>query len=384
MNVSGADVIVVGGGIVGTAAAAFLTDAGMRVVLVEREGLAAGASGANSGVVQQPFDPILVGLYRDTVALYRELSAAGVGFRLPDTPAGMLFLAEDESAARRYAESVTQAFPTLGVEVLEGRTLQEFEPSLGPNLWACLVETGYPVVPAGSTYVYATLAEAGGAIVRLGRSAVPVFRGDSAIGVRVDEQLLEADAVLIAAGPWTSALLDPTGRWLPIRALWGVVVEADLADPPLHPLEEASIEAAIGVRDEPDQSGQVRVGGDLPTAELDFSLVPQLPSSAVGSTFLDEEPDPRKWIEPILLRAMRYVPRLVDAPIRGVRACARPQSADGRPLIGQVPGRNSLFVCAGHGPWGISTGPASARLVVDLILGKDPTVAPAFEPARLI
>ena len=59
-----------------TAAAAFLADGGARVTIVEREGLASGASGANSGVVQHPFDPILASLYRETVELYRDLSGA--------------------------------------------------------------------------------------------------------------------------------------------------------------------------------------------------------------------------------------------------------------------------------------------------------------------
>jgi glycine/D-amino acid oxidase-like deaminating enzyme len=41
-----------------------------------------------------------------------------------------------------------------------------------------------------------------------------------------------------------------------------------------------------------------------------------------------------------------------------------------------------LFVAAGHGPWGISLGPASARLVADLVLGRAPAPPPAFDPAR--
>ena len=73
------DVIVVGGGIVGAAAAAFLADGGAQVTIVERAGLASGASGANSGVVQHPFDPILAALYRETVELYRDLSALDLG-----------------------------------------------------------------------------------------------------------------------------------------------------------------------------------------------------------------------------------------------------------------------------------------------------------------
>jgi glycine/D-amino acid oxidase-like deaminating enzyme len=68
------DVAVIGGGIVGTAAAAFLAEGGARVTLYEREALAAGASGRNSGVVQHPFDPVLVPLYLETVELYRRLA----------------------------------------------------------------------------------------------------------------------------------------------------------------------------------------------------------------------------------------------------------------------------------------------------------------------
>ena len=382
MNAATADVVVVGGGIVGTAATAFLAEAGARVILVEREGLASGASGANSGVVQHPFDPILAALYRDTLRLYRELSSAAAGFRLPEEPAGMLFVSAQEDAARRQATTIAAAFPELRTLVVGGAALQRLEPAVGPDLWACRVDIGYPVVPAASTYAYATLAEARGAAVRQGHAAVLEVEGDAVVGVRVDGRLLAAGTVLVAAGPWTPELLDPSGRWVPIRPSWGVVVEAELAEPPRHVLEEAGIDAAIGVPGEPTGTAGAGANRDPGAHEVDFSLVPQPGASAVGSTFLEHEPDPTAWMEPILVRATRFVPRVADAPIRGVRACARPQSADGRPLIGRVPGRQRLFVCAGHGPWGISTGPASARLVVDLILGRNPAIAHALDPTR--
>ena len=69
------DVAVIGGGIVGTATAAFLAEGGARVTLYEREALAAGASGRNSGVVQHPFDSALVPLYEETVQIYRRVEA---------------------------------------------------------------------------------------------------------------------------------------------------------------------------------------------------------------------------------------------------------------------------------------------------------------------
>jgi len=104
--------------------------------------------------------------------------------------------------------------------------------------------------------------------------------------------------------------------------------------------------------------------------------------SAVGSTFLDEEPDLDAWTEPILRRATTFVPALLDAPIRETRACARPQSTDGRPLVGAMPAIDGLSICAGHGPWGITTGPASARMVADLVLGRPVVIGRAFDPMR--
>jgi glycine/D-amino acid oxidase-like deaminating enzyme len=372
-NVGAPDVIVVGGGIVGTSAAAFLAAAGASVVLVEREGLASGASGANSGVVQHPFDPVLAGLYRETVDLYRVLAAGSNAFPFPASPAGLLYVSADEAAVRRQASLIHSAFPQLALDVLVGEALCEAEPALAPDLWACRVDIGYPVMPGASTYAYATLAESSGATIRLGRAATLATEGDAAVGVLVDGRLLPAGAVLAAAGPWTPELLDPSGRWVPIRPRWGVVVEAELERPPTHVLEEAGIEAVLDTM--PAGTGEM-------SDAVEFSLVPLPGASVVGSTFLPGEPDPSAWMEAVLERAVGFVPAVIDAPIRGAHACARPQSADGRPLIGAVPGRRGLYVCAGHGPWGISTGPASARLVTDLILGRSPGIPAELDPAR--
>jgi len=71
------DVAVIGGGIVGTAAAAFLAEAGAEVTLAEQTEIGAGASGRNSGAVQHPFDPALTALHEETVELFRELEAPG-------------------------------------------------------------------------------------------------------------------------------------------------------------------------------------------------------------------------------------------------------------------------------------------------------------------
>lgn len=365
-----AEVVVIGGGIVGTSAAAFLADAGVHVTLVEREGLASGASGANQGIVQHPFDPVLDPLYHDTVTLYRDLAIPGSGFHMPDEPTGMLFLSPDEDAVRGEATDIAKTFDHVRTDVIGGADLHRLEPSLAEGLWACRADIGYPVAPGASTYAYATRAESLGAVIRQGRAATLAIEAGAVAGVEVARRTIPADAVLVAAGPWTSDVLDPAGRAVPVVPRWGVIIEADVANAPRHILEEGGIGSML--------AGQE--GGP----QQDFSLVPFPDTSAIGATFLTEEPVPEEWIERILTRAMAFVPGVEDAPIRNVRACARPVSIDGRPLIGPVPGIAGLFVCAGHGPWGISTGPASASLVTDAILGRNPVIPPELDPARFL
>ena len=373
------DVAIIGGGIVGVATAAFIAETGARVVLYEREGLGAGASGANSGVIQHPFDPALRSLHRETVRLYRILSEADAGFRLAPEPAGMLLVSRNSSVVRRLADWLIAAMPDLLPEVVEGAALRALEPLLAPEIVACRLNIGYPVPPAASTYAYATLAERFGATIRLGRSATPVIRSGRAVGCLVDGQLEPAGAVVVAAGPWTSELIDPSGGWRPIRPLWGVVVETSLELAPGHVLEEAEMDEALGTG---DVGPEADAAATEPGLSPRFSLVTAAGTSAVGSTFLDEQPDPASWVVPILSHAAEFVPSLAAAPIRSVRACARPLAADGRPLIGPLPGVDGLYVCAGHGPWGISTGPGSARLVADAVLGRQPAIPAELNAGR--
>jgi glycine/D-amino acid oxidase-like deaminating enzyme len=384
-NACTADVVIVGGGIVGAAAAMFLAEAGASVTLVERDGLASAASGANSGVIQHPFDPVLAALYRETLEHDRRLAAADVGFAMGAEPAGLLYVSRDERAVRETDRALALTFPELGRDVVAGMDLARLDPAVSPELWACRVDIGFPVQPAASTYGFATLAERVGVRVRVGRPAVLAHDGDRVTGVVVDGLRIAAGAVLVAAGPWTPEVIDPIGRWRPIQPRWGVVVETLLPAGPRHVLEEAEIGEAIGT-DQPARESTFDGVDDVLATEtdVDFSFVPLDGVATIGSTFLTHEPEPASWAEPILAHAARFVPAVADAPIRGTRSCPRPQSLDGRPLIGAVPGRDRLFVCAGHGPWGISTGPASARLVADAILGRSPAIPRALDPARFV
>lgn len=368
------DVAIVGGGIVGAAAAAFLTAAGARVTLFEKDVIAAAASGRNSGVIQHPFDPVLVGLYRESLGLYRTLAEeSGGAFVLPAEPAGLLAVGWDEALATGLAAEWAAAYPETAPQVLTGPALRDLEPALAPDVVACRVSIGYPVVPAAATRAFAALAETRGATLRIGRQAHLAIRRGAAVGVEVDGSVKPAGSVVVAAGPWTPRLVEPSGAWRPIRSVWGVVAEISLARPPRHVLEEIAIDI------EPAEGPPVAAA---PARGVDFSLVTADGASSLGSTFLADEPDPDRLAEPLRERGARFVPEIGRVPVRGLRTCARPLAFDGRPLVGAVPGLRGAFVAAGNGPWGISTGPATARLIAELVLGRDAAIPAALDPAR--
>jgi len=369
-----ADVVVIGGGIIGCAAAALLADRGALVVLVEASAIAAGASGRNLGAVQHPFDPILAPLYRESLTRYRALAAEHGGFRIDRDPPGLLLLNRDAAAAAAQARRLAQAVPELRPELVSPDELTRLEPSLAHGPAAVLLETGHPIPPASATGAWADVAGERGVRFLVGTAAHPVVESDRVVGAQLaDGYSIAADTVLVAAGPWTPSVVDPHGEWQPIGLTWGVTVQLRLPGAaPRHILEEDEVDTVNRAAAATARAAQAIDYGEPEPPSL-FSLASAAGVSTLGSTFLPIEPDPA-FIEPLLLhRAVEFLPAVEQAEIIGRRACARPQSVDGRPFIGRAPEVDGLFVCAGHGPWGISTGPASAAMVARAILdGTEP------------
>ena len=350
------------------------------MTLVERTALGAGASGRNSGVVQHPFDPVLIALHLETLDLYRGLGEDGM--ELGATPVGLLSVTLDPAVAREQTTALEASHPTLDPTYVGPGEATAIEPALSPAVAACRLEMGYPVEPMAAVRAYGRRAERHGVEILLGTAAQPALHGERVRGVDLaDGTRIDAEHVVVAAGPWTSGLVDPTGRWAPIRPLWGVDVALTLADPPRHVLEEAGIEIA------PDRGPSPAAGHeDRPPSPddhgLSFSLVTADGRSSLGSTFLHDEPDPSRFVPAVVERGARFVPGIKNVERGATRLCARPLSEDGRPLIGRAPGIEGLWMAAGHGPWGISTGPASGRLLTDLVNGRVAAPPPELDPAR--
>ena len=347
------DVTVIGGGITGCAAAALLAEGGANVTLYEREEIAAGASGRNSGVLQHPMDPVLVPLYEASLELYAGLEH---GFSFPAEASGLLVVGSDPAMLAADRDAAAAGFPELAPELLDGADLRAAEPALAGDLCAYRLDTGRPVPPAAATRAWAERARAAGARIAVGEP----------VTVRVrDGRVDGADAIVVAAGPWTPEALDASG-WRPVGPLWGVVAQVRLAAPPRHSIEQAGVEALTSPG-APDSL---------------FSIVTTDGASSIGSTFTVAQPDAAAVAPVLLERGARYVPALRDATIESVRACARPLSVDGRPLLGPVPGIDGLHLLTGHGPWGISLGPGSAQLVAGGVLGRGAPIVPELAAAR--
>lgn len=362
------DVAVIGGGLIGCAAAAMLADRGLSVVLFERTAIGAGASGRNLGAVQHPFDAVLAPLYRESLERYLALADAGGDFTIARRPVGLLLVNRDAGAARRQAQRMARAHPELRPAYLDPEDLSDAEPSLAPGLAAVRLESGHPIPPGSATTAWAAQAVARNVRIRIGSPAEPVVESGRVSGVRAGRHGVAADRVLVAAGPWSPALVDPSGAWRPIHRTWGVTVQMRLGSAtPRHVVEEDEVDAVNRAL-----AATARAAARPDEMPSLFSIASAGGVSTIGSTFLPEEPDADTTATLLVERGRSFLPAIADAELVERRVCARPQSVDGRPFIGPFPDVDGLYLCAGHGPWGISTGPASAALAARAILDGTP------------
>ncbi len=349
----GSEVAVIGAGIVGCSTAYFLAQQGVAVTVYDPAGIGAGASGRNNGIIEHPYDTASKPLFDETVTLLHEF----LGDAMPPVPVGALLLADDEQSARELIAHYTR-FPEVDPVLLEPQDTRREEPLLAEGLWGCLLHTGYPISPAETTAAVAGRARAAGARFVLGEP--------------VEFKRLRASGreVVVAAGAWSAEVL---AGFVPPKAVapqWGVIVLVDLPERPRHPIVEGTVTRGL-------VTGNVENEGP-------FTLLDSPSWLAVGSAFLENEPDPTEWTQRLLDQGIRFVPSVAGARVHDTLVCARPKSFDARPILGRVPGQDRLWIASGHGGRGMSLGAASGRLIAEAITsGGDGAIAPELSAARL-
>ena len=385
------DVLIIGGGVIGTACASELARHGADVTLVERDELAAHASGRNQGLWVLPEDDATVPMAARSLARYLELAPSSpIDVQLDPEPIGLVLLArtDDELPAARHAVGVAERAGTK-VEVLDTERLAEVEPGVAPGVaGAWLVHHGHRLDPGALTVAMALEAQDRGATIRHHTNARGLaVRGDVVVGAVTDDGVLEADATIVAGGPWSTRLLDPVGVSLPVVGARGWL--ARVAPPPglvRHLVEAVAAHAALrqGNPSGLPTAGEVAADG-FPGDVLGPILHPHRDGTVlVGSSrqsWLTPEPDDASVVRRLLASAIEIVPALAEAELRSSWWGVRPLSPDERPFVGKV--RDGLFVAAGHGSEGVILGAGTAELLCAQIEGEDPPFdAAPFDPFR--
>lgn len=349
-----ADVIVVGGGIVGCTTAYFLAREGLNPLLLERSDVAAEASGANAGLVGATG-----GLENDTLAfvrpsvelLFRTAEELDEPFELQRSGRLLLAFDEDDWAHQRRVFELARAAGSRA-ELLDGRTAREVEPVLGEGVLGAVYLAGDGQLdPAPATRAFARAAERLGARIERGAEVTALVEARGRIvGVETRNGPRSAGAVVLAAGAWSAQLAAGVGLDLPVRPGKGQMLSV-AGLPPLTARTMRGPLVAMSQR----RNGELIVGS---TVEY------------VGF----EKQVQRETIDSFFRAAGEAVPAVRSARIGRTWAGLRPMTPDSLPIIGPASGLEGLWLATGHSRNGMSYGPGTGRVIADLIVGRAPSL----------
>jgi glycine oxidase len=182
--------------------------------------------------------------------------------------------------------------------------------------------------------------------------------GERVIGVKSSAGEIRGDQVVLAAGAWSGELLGTLGLKLPVEPVKGQMILYKCASDFLSSMVLAKGRYAIPRRD-----GHILIGSTLEHEGFD-----KTPTDAA--------------LDSLRASALELIPALADAELVGHWAGLRPGSPEGIPYIGEVPGFAGLWLNCGHYRNGLVLAPASCRLFVDVMLGREPVIDPApYAPA---
>jgi len=366
-------VAVVGAGIFGASVAYHLVREGADVVLIDRadEGR---ATAAGAGIVcpwaSRVDDPASYALLAGGARFYpglvanlaeegeTELGYARVGgLMAPDDPA------ELDAAEARVRARVGNTGEAGAIERLTPQQARELFPPLREDLAGLFVSGGARVNGRLIAAAMRRAAAKRGAQIVEG-SAELILRDGWAAGVRVDGDAIDADAVVVAAGAWAPALLEPVGVRLAVEPQRGQIVHLRLPGtdtsrwPTLQPLNPYYLLAF--------DDSRVVIGA---SREFGSGFEHRLTASGVAG---------------VLNAGLHTAPGLASWTLHEIRIGFRPLSADNRPMLGPAPGVDGLWIANGLGASGLTMGPYAGALLAAAVLGKTPELSLVpYDPGRL-
>jgi len=366
-----ADVVIIGGGVVGLSIAWRACARGMSAVVLDAGEVAHGASRHAAGMiapvaeVAPAEEPLLelgmrsAGLYPGFIAALREdIGGAEVGY----TRCGTLMVARDgDEAEALERERALREEHGLTVARLAPSEARRREPALAPALRAALdLPDDHAVDPRSLCAALATAIERRGGAVRAHSPVGAVHAGEVQLA---DGSRVTAGTVVLATGAGGPSL-EGVGEPVPLRPVKGQIMR--LHDPdtdPTRPLLTRVIRFAPTYV-VPRGDGRYVIGGTSEERGLDTTVT-------AGAAL------------ELLREAAELVPGISELVIDEFTAGIRPGTPDNLPAIGpaSVPG---VWWATGHYRGGVLLAPATAELLVDALCGEplDPLLA-SFDPSRL-
>jgi len=362
-----ADVIVVGGGAMGTSIAYHLATAGAgRVVLLEREvALGLGSTGRCAGGFRHQFSSeINVRLSLESIRMIRSFTEDH-GLPLDVHADGYLFLVRDAGSWAGYrAAAAMQRSLGARVEELDADSVGELVP--GVALDGIVGATFGPddgiADPSGLANGYATLARRAGVEIRLGTAVTAirvVGRGGAGrvTGVETSAGRIDAPVVVNAAGVWAPALAATCGVELPIEPQ------------PRH------VVVTSGFPGRPERRTLV-----IDTATMFYfhregaGVLMGMPRLADAVATFETTVDDRWIAEELLPAAVSVLPALADAGLARSWVGLYEMTPDRHAILGPVSGLDGLFLANGFSGHGFQHAPIVGKVIAELITGRPPTV----------
>jgi len=383
------DIVVIGGGLTGCAAAFYLAKAGARVVLLERNQLNQGASGQNAGSLHFQLEHRLirklderirelgyyVGLARHAIRAWRTIEAE-LGTTVELRMGGGLMVAETSDQVQLLQSKLEiERSQGLEVELLDGDAARIQAPYLSNHIKAALYcpDEGH-CNPRLLTPAYARAAVRHGLTIRVGALVTALRRRRSVWEVTFEEESGEeeqlcCDAVLDAAGIAAARVAAMAGVNLPLFAI-GLTTNATEKTSMRVPHLVQHVGRKLSLKQTED--GNLLIGGGWP-ARLRPADDPH-GSGARAELLLDS-------VRGNLAVAADVVPAVQSLRLIRSWAGSTANTPDDLPVLGEVAGAPGFFVAAGGS--GFTYGPAYAKLMSELMLDGAPSYAlDPFSPDR--
>jgi glycine/D-amino acid oxidase-like deaminating enzyme len=410
-----ADVVVIGGGIIGVSTALFLAEKGVSVVLCEKGHIAGEQSSRNWGWCRKMArDPREIPLIIESLRLWQGLGErveAETGFR----QCGIMYLFETEAEAARHAAWLDYARQyQLDTRMLTGAEAAQLLPGLeGKWVGALYTASDGRAEPQRAAPAIAAAARRHGAVILQGCAVRGVETAAGRVAAAITEKgRIACRTVVLAGGAWSRLFCGNLGIELPQLKVRASVMRTE----PVTGGPEISASGGLfGYRKRMDGGYTVATLG-VRTIDLvpdHFRLLPQfLPAVRlhwkklrfrIGRRWLEEWRMPRRWSldqrspfesvrvldpepDPYVLNRAQAAIAAAFPLFRNVAIAERwagmiDVTPDAVPVISPVDGLPGFIIATGFSGHGFGIGPGAGRLVADLVTGDPPIVDPA--PLRL-